>query len=72
MAESSTNLKKTDNQIQEAQRVSNKMNPNEATTRHIINVKSQRQGENLKFNKTTCGIQGNPHKTISRYLTEIL
>lgn len=41
MAESSTNLKKTDNQIQEAQRVSNKMNPKGATTRHIKNVKSQ-------------------------------
>lgn len=41
MAESSTNLKKTDNQIQEAQRVSNKMNLKGATTRHIKNVKSQ-------------------------------
>ena len=37
MAENFPNLKKeTDNQVEEAQRISNKMNPNKPTPRHTI------------------------------------
>ena len=39
MAENFPNLKKkTDIQVQEAQRVPNKMNPNRPTARHVINM----------------------------------
>ena len=38
MAENFPNLKETDIQVKEPQRVSNKMNPNRPTPRHIIKM----------------------------------
>ena len=60
MAESSTNLKESDNQIQEAQRVSNKMKPKQATTRHIINSKVKDKERILDSIKQLVAYKGTP------------
>ena len=39
MFENFTNLKETDIKIQEAQRATNKLNPNRPTSRHILIIK---------------------------------
>ena len=69
MTENFLNLvKETDTQVQEAQRVPNKMNPKKLTQRHII-IKMQkvRQRENLKSSKrkAVSYLQGSFHKTVS-------
>ena len=67
MAKNFPNLKKEiDIQVQEAQRVPNKINSNRPTTRHII-IKMAKVKENTKGNKrkTKSHIQGNPHKAKS-------
>ena len=53
IAENSSNLvKETDIQAQEAQKVSNKMNPKKPTTRHIkIKMQKVKDKENLKKSK---------------------
>ena len=69
MMENFLNLvKKTDEQVQEAQRVPNKMNPKKLTQRHII-IKMQkvRQRENLKSSKRKAVSypQVSSHKTVT-------
>lgn len=69
MAENFPNLdKETDIQIQESQRVPNKMNPMRPTSSHIIikmlKVKDKERILKAARVKTTCYLQGNPHMTI--------
>ena len=62
MAESFLNLKKeTDIQVQEAQRVLNKMNPNRPITRHIVKMAKDRHKKDSKSSKrkTKSQLQGN-------------
>ena len=64
MAENLPNIKKeTDIQIQEAQSVPNKMNPNRPTPRHIIIKLAKVKERILKAGrgKTKSHMQGNPH-----------
>ena len=68
MTENFPNLKKEiDIQIQEAQRVPNKMNPNRPTPRHIKIKIAKVKGRVLKAarGKVTNNTQGNPHKVNS-------
>ena len=70
MAENFSNLKKeTDIQVQKAQRVPNKMNPNRSTLRHIIikmaKVKDEKEDSEGSKGKTKSQLQGSPHKAIS-------
>ena len=68
MAEKFLNLKKkTDIQVQEAQKVPNKMNPNRPTPRHIIIKMAKVKERILKAarKKTESYISGNTHKAIS-------
>ena len=69
MTENFPNLvKETDTQVQEAQRVPNKMNPKKLTQRHItIKMQKVRQRENLKSSKrkAVSYLQGSFHKTVS-------
>ena len=67
--------KERDIQIQEAQRIPNKVKPKRPTLRHIIIKMSKVKEENLKSSKRkiTCYIQRNPHKIIKRFFSaEIL
>lgn len=68
MAETFPNLRKQTNiQLQEAHKVTNKMNPKRTTPRHIIiKIVKVKNKENFKSSKrkTTYYIQGKPHKTI--------
>ena len=61
-------VKQIDIQVQEAQRVPNKMNPKRPTPRHII-IKMQKvkDRENLKssWRKVVSYLQGSFHKTAS-------
>ena len=61
-------VKEVDIQVQEAQRVPNKMNPKRPTPRHII-IKMQKvkDRENLKssWRKVVSYLQGSFHKTAS-------
>ena len=62
MAENFPNLKKeTDMQVQEAQRVPNKINPNRPTPRYIIIIMAVIK-ENSKGSKRKSYIQGNLSK----------
>ena len=67
MAENFPNLKKeTDIQVQEAQRVPNKMNPNRAPPRYIIIKMAKVKERILKAaREKQSQLQGNPHKAIS-------
>ena len=71
MAENFPNLKKkTDIQVQEAQRVPNKMNPKRSTPRHIIiKMTKVKDKERILFKgskrKAKSHIKENPHKAIS-------
>ena len=69
MAENFPNLaKETDIQVQEAQRVPNKMNPKRPTPRHIIiKIPKVKVSDNLKGSKRKAAsyLQGSSHKTIS-------
>ena len=69
MTENFPNLKKeTDIQVQKAQRVPNKMNPNRPTPRHLlIKLSRIKYKKNIKSSKrkTTNNILGNPHKVNS-------
>ena len=69
MTENFPNLvKETDTQVQEAQRVPNKMNPKRPTPRHtIIKIQKVKDKENLKssMRKSVSCLQGSSHKTIS-------
>ena len=68
MTENFPNLKKEiDIQIQEAQRVPNKMNPNRPTPRHIKIKIAKVKGRVLKAarGKKKSHLQGNPYKVIS-------
>ena len=67
MAENFTNLKnEIDIQVQEAQRVPNKMNPSRPTPRHIIIKMAKDKDRILKAAKEKQSpIHKNPHKTIS-------
>ena len=61
--------KKIMTQVQETQRVPNKINPRQNTPRHIlIKLKDQTQRTNIKSSKgkTTNNTQGNSHKANSR------
>ena len=84
MAENLPNVgKESDTQIQEAQKVPNKdlkeilgaaaAALKKSLLRHIIikMSKVKDNGENIKNSKrkTTCYIQGNPHKTTSRFFS---
>ena len=63
LPENNPNLKKkTDIQIQEAQRVPNKINPNRPTPRYIIIIMAVIK-ENSKGSKRKSYIQGNLSKT---------
>ena len=71
MAENFPNLKKeTAIQVQEAQRVPYKVNPNRPTPRHIIikmaKVKDKEDLQDSK-GKTKSHLQGNPHKANSQF-----
>ena len=59
--------KETDIQVQETQKVPNKKHPNRYTPTHIkikmVKVKEKEDPKSSK-RKTTCYVQGNPHKTI--------
>ena len=63
--------KERDIQIQEAQRIPNKVKPKRPTLRHIIIKMSKVKGENLKSSKRkiTCDMQRNPHKIIKRFFS---
>ena len=68
MAENFPKLKKdTETQVQEAQRVFNKMNTNRPTPKHIIKMAKVKHKEGiLKATKEKQSqLQGNPHKAIS-------
>ena len=67
MAENFPNLKKdTDIQIQEEQRVPNKMNPNRPTPRHMIIKMAKVKERILKAaREKQSQVQGNLHKAIS-------
>ena len=67
MAEKFPNLKKeTDIQIQEAQGVPDKMNPNRPTPRYII-IKMAKVKERIlkSAREKQSSLQGNPHESIS-------
>ena len=66
VAEKFPNLKETNIQEQEAQRVPNKMNPSKLTPRHNI-IKMAKGKERLlkAARKKESHTQGNPHKAIS-------
>ena len=69
MTEKSPNLvKETDIQVQEAQRIPNKLDPKRATTRHIIikipKVKDKERILNNK-RKSESYLQRSSHKTVS-------
>ena len=73
MTENFLNLvKETDTQVQEAQRVPNKMNPKKLTQRHIIikMPKVEHKEKNLKSSKrkAVSYLQGSFHKTVSCFL----
>ena len=73
MAEKFPMLKKeTDIQVEEAQRIPNKMNPNRPTPRHI--TKMAKVKENYKGNKRKAKrhIQGNPLKLLADFSAETL
>ena len=62
MKENSPNLvKDIDIQVQQAQRIPNKINPKRPTQRHIIIKKQMLKTKNLKSNKR----KGNSPKTVS-------
>lgn len=67
MPENFPDLKKeTDIQVQEAQKVPNKMNPNRSIPRHIIiNMAKVKDREFSKKQETRSYIQRNPHNAIS-------
>ena len=66
MAENFPNLKKeTDIQVQEAQRIPNKVNPNRPTPRHIIMKMAKVKERILKAAREKQRRQENPHKAIS-------
>ena len=72
MAEKFLNLKKkTDIQVQEAQKVPNKMNPNRPTPRHIIIKMAKVKERILKAarEKQSIYIQANLNKVISLFLS---
>ena len=67
MAENFPNLKKeTDIQIQEAQSVPNKVNPNRTITRHIIIKMAKVKERILKAarEKQRVNYKGTPHKAV--------
>ena len=72
MEENIPNLvKEADIQVQEAQRVPNKMDPKRTTQRHIIiKMPKVKDKENLKSSKRKGGsyLQRTSHKTVSSFL----
>ena len=52
MVEIVPNLKETDIKIQEAQRASNKLNPNRPTPRHIIKKKKKEREKDKNLKET--------------------
>ena len=61
-------VKEIDMQVQEAQRVPNKLDPRRNTQRHIIiKLPKMKEGENLKSSKRKGDsyLQRSSHKTIS-------
>ena len=67
MKENFPNLvKEIDTQVQEAQRIPNKLDPKRTTPRHII-IKMSKVKENLKSSKrkTDIYLQRSTHKTIT-------
>ena len=77
MAENFPNLKKEiDIQIQEAQRVSNKMDPNRPTTRHIIikmaKVKDEERILKAAREKPRVLYKGTPIRLLADFPTETL
>ena len=66
MAENFLNLKKeTDIQVQESQRVPNKVNPKRPVPRHIIKMAKIKERILKAAREKQSHIQGNPHKAIS-------
>ena len=63
-------MKETDIQVQEAQRVPHKMNPNRPTIRHTIKTADVKDRENSKSSKreTKSQLHVKPHKAISWFL----
>ena len=60
-------VKEIDIQIQEAERVPNKMDPKRPTLRHIIIKMPKVKYKDLKSRKSIAVsyLQGSPHKTVS-------
>ena len=68
MVENFPNLKKEDIQVQDAQKVPNKMNPKRPTPRHTI-IKTAKFKDKKKVlnaaREKHSQLQGNPHKVMS-------
>ena len=60
-------MKNIDIEVQEVQRVPNKMNPKKPTPRHIINIPDVKDNGNLRSSKrkAVSYLQGSSHKTVS-------
>ena len=60
MTENFANLKETDVKIQEAQRASNKFNPNRSTPRYILIKIAKVKGDNSKGSKRKTKVNHKP------------
>ena len=76
MGENFPNLKETDIKIQEAQRASNKMNPNRSTPRHIVikmaKVKDKERILKAAREKQNINYKGTPIRLSADFSTETL
>ena len=73
MAENFPNLKKeTDIQVQEAQRVPNKMNPTRPTSRHIVIKMAKVKDSKATSKKQRFNYKGTPIKLSPDFSTETL